>query len=411
MGDTLQQQAKDALVKLQDCLKWYSKNRHSNTYVGQFLDEEGCKNEQAGIYGMSIWLVLTNDIRTDSDILIIRNQCKEKLKEIVNKAKAKLSRSANIQPTSDEYEIRYIVPKICYAFEALNQLDDAKTEAGTLQKYISDAQKDDGSWGFLIGSNEGSSVITSLVLRSFKAEPSFIVNLKNGLDYIKTNFNNIGNLYERLFVLNTIQMLDKIETNRKVDVEKYIKITIRDLYKEVYYNPTKFANPINIDYNDTGARRTRYFRIPTDMILLESLTLISGSNLQYLHAHAGRRILKYLSDSLKKSSKFTKDTSGHRASVGFYFFVTSVLKLISDKRTSRLSNFAKDIHGWFDCSISFGMDFTYNLLILIITLVILILASLYQVTVITQLFIGIFIKYLLDLFKSLYNLSKAWGEL
>ncbi len=407
MSDIFQRQAKDALINLQDCLKWYAKNRN-NKFVGQFLDEEGCKNQQCGIYGMSIWLVLTSEITNDQYITNIRKQCKEKLREIVNQTRI-ITAPNTIVPDNDNYEMKYIIPKICYAFEALNQLDDAKAEAGILQQYIQEAQHGEGSWGFLTNSNEGNTVITALVLRAFKLEPSCRKNLENGLDYIKKHFDDTKNLYERLFVLNTIHLLDNIETSKNIDTEKNIKNNIKSLYKEVYYNPTKFANPLNIDYNDPGNQRTRYFRLPTDMILLESLILISGSNLQYLHVHAGRRILKYLIDNLK-SSKFTKDTSEHRASAGFYFFVKSVLQLICHKKTSKLPRFIKDFHGLFDCSMAFGTDFTYNLLILIVSIIILLFSIISKNNFLTQIIIGILVKSILDLFKSLYNFYKAWGE-
>jgi hypothetical protein len=392
MSDIVHDRVKTAQAKIQELLEQYARKRDCAYYVGQFLDDEGCQNSQSGLYGMSVWLCLTSEIN-EGHVLELRESCKTKLKEIVNRVKR--SRVVTPKADSEDYEVKNLTPKICYLFEALNQLNDAKDEAQYLLKLINESQQADSSWGFSLELGNGNPIVTSLVLRAFQNEPSFAANLKKAVVYLHSNTNQIKSFYEKLFVLNTIQIVNK----SNMQVESDIKSTIKKIYGRPYYNLAT-SSLINVDYTDSSGK-TRYFRLPTDMIFLESLALISGGNLEYLRVYEGKYIIDNLLENLNQSSKFTTDTSGHRASVGIYFFIDGVLKLISRKKASRLPSWFKDIHGWMSYSLSFGIDLAWNLILFILASSLSLIFTFFNITDLARIFLGILIKSLLDILKSI----------
>jgi hypothetical protein len=81
-------------------------------YVGQFVDN--VHSSQHGVYGMSAWLTLTQSIVPDTNRL--RASCRDALRQWVEASGAD---DVLDHPDDEPYELRFIVPKICYAYQAM----------------------------------------------------------------------------------------------------------------------------------------------------------------------------------------------------------------------------------------------------------------------------------------------------
>jgi hypothetical protein len=333
-------------------------------YVGQFLDKEGAKDDQLGIYGISIFLTITKD-SYDTRISGLRTQCVTKIKYWIALADkyelTKINTDANDKSQTDKansYELRNVIPKMCYTYEAC-YYQNLKTEASILERHLLDAQNSDGSFGFLTtdkNQSEKSSILsTALVARLYFSHNTTNAKINDVLNYLKQNVIKMNNTFEQLYVLNSIQIIlnqdSRLVKNGFTKNYESIQKTLKKLLTEVALNPSSFPNPINIDYNDSG--RTRYYRLYSDLILIESLALAYPTNLHYLRGDLGERTLQKVWGCLDGDKQ--KDTTYHRISFGFCHDLFHLMEKIKSKYDSNLSFFAA-LEGRFRRMKLFGID-------------------------------------------------------
>jgi hypothetical protein len=195
----------DALVK-------YGRNRREACdqpsvrdpvkYVGQFIDREGVLSPQHGIYGMSAWLTLTRSTVPETDQL--RVSCRDALKQWIE-----TSQDDDVinHPDGNPYELRFVIPKICYAYRAMNAVGCEDT-GRILLGYIQQASHD-GSWGYLTSSEKGDACMTALVVRTFGELPNFTAfSFPQSLRFLQRHYHELKNPCLRLYVLNTLQRSD-----------------------------------------------------------------------------------------------------------------------------------------------------------------------------------------------------------
>jgi hypothetical protein len=363
------------------------------------LDEEGCAAaEQHGIYGMGAWIALTVDREDDSirylpGIKEMCDSCREELTRLVRKA----------QGNSEDDKaraLRIVVPKICYCYIGLVPYPDSTAETDELWRWIASSQRPDGSWGYLTESKSGCPEVTSLVVRTFEKQPALAQNIKEAVVYLRGKYSSVDNLFLRLYTLNTLLRFDN-QLNSP-DYRKIIKKVIRKLLNQAFFNPTRFPNPINLDFND--GKKTRYIRLSTDVILLESLELISGPRKLYARGHPGRRVYLHVIQTFREPP--TKDTTGHRLSPFSALHLRRSLKpFLAAKESPGLLRLAEKTWAYLVCAWSFGVNLEWNLISLIICIAGIVVSIRYGITLLKGPFIGAGIKAALDVCKSLYN---AW---
>lgn len=150
-------------------------------YVGQFVDREAINSTQHGVYGMSAWLTLTQSIVPDTNAL--RASCRDALKAWIEESARDDVRD---RPGGEPYELRFVIPKICHAYSAMNAVGCEDT-GRILLRYIQEACKD-GSWGHLTSSDQGDPCITALVVRTFRRDPKFSSSmLPQSLEFLWRN--------------------------------------------------------------------------------------------------------------------------------------------------------------------------------------------------------------------------------
>jgi hypothetical protein len=355
----------------------YAKTRKAESHecVGQFLDREGARDNQFGIYGSSIFLTITKDSH-DSRIADLRAQCSNKLKhwiELSNKYDLlKRNHDANDKSQNDNansYELKNVISKICYAYEACHY-QSLKNETSILESHLLNAQHSDGSFGFLctdINRGEKASMLsTALVLRLFFSHNTANSKINDALSYLKQNVIKVNNIFEQLYILNSIQIIlnkdSQFLKNGFAKNHDEIRKTLKKLLTEVALNPTSFPNPINVDFNDSG--RTRYYRLYSDLILIESLTLAYSTNLHYLRGDLGERALQKLWNCLNGDKQ--RDTTFHRISFGFFHDMFHLVEKIKSKYDSNLSFFSS-LEGKYRRMRLFGIDFRKEGFIILIS--------------------------------------------
>jgi len=406
MAELLHRRAQDALRQLQEGLEWYAKQRQPGSLVGQFLDLEACRAPQRGVYGVSTWLTVTAPGTLGQEAVQLREACKAALVDWVRQSTPPDTdlRSA---PDSEGYELRFIVPKICYAFTALNQFTDCTSECAILRQRIEDAQlKHDGSWAFTTEASQGDLVATALVLRCFQKDVSLAPRLAHAADHLKAGYRRLQNHYHRLYVLNTLAILDT-QSNILLDARSCLISSIRQLYAEAYTNPAKFPNPCNIDFHDSN--RTRYIRLPSDIILLESLLLISHRRPTYLWAHTGRELLSDLL-TLLNAPTLTKDLSGHRLTTSVAAYLADLLNRLQRLQDASWPDLAKRAAGWLLCSWHFGLNFAWNVLASGFSILGLTLCYWLGYDLGTKLFAGVLLKSVLDVVRSIFHLARGKAD-
>jgi hypothetical protein len=296
------------------------------TYVGQFIDREGLLSRQHGIYGMSAWLALTRSTVQEADQL--RVSCRDALKQWIE-----ASRDDDMinHPDGNPYELRFVVPKICYAYRAMMAVGCEDT-GRILLGYIQQACHE-GSWGYLTSSGRGNACMTALVVRTFRGLASFETSLlQQSLRFLQRHYDESKNPCLRLYVLNTLELSDP--NNRlipNVDPDELIKEQIRELYLEIQNNPLSVSNPVTIHFSDDRGHRLRYYRFPGDLIVLESLLLISGPHIRLYQHQFGRHIGNRLGRILDGPNDLALDTCNDRMSFPTCLYIREVLGLLSDK--------------------------------------------------------------------------------
>jgi hypothetical protein len=91
------------------------------------------------------------------------------------------------------------------------------------------------------------------------------------------------------------------------------------------------SNPITIHFSDDLGRRLRYYRLPGDLIVLESLLLISGPHIRLYPHQLGRHIGNRLGRILDGPNDLALDTCNDRMSFPTCLYISDVLGLLSDR--------------------------------------------------------------------------------
>lgn len=402
----MQSQASTAFENLGKSMVLYASMRAKGHVLGQFWDEEGCLDPQIGVYGVSCWVYVTHDIALPTEcsledskrINTLRDKCVLSLKHWV----AESETNQNTQK-KEAQELQEIVPKMASAYMAFKTVGNSNHETDLLKNRLLNARNfHDGSWNGKPNSQKGNAVITAFVLRCIGKDGSLRDQINTSIAYLEHNLLGLTSIYEKLYVLNTILELQSDEPKIKSRIKKSIISTIRNLYLQVYYNPVSFPNPINVDYHANG--RTRYFRLQSDLILLESLILISDHNLIYVQTLVGAKVFSHLMKNLN-GQFFSKDTSAHRAGAGFVLYTHQVLQLIRAQTKVSYNTLTK-IWSWFICSFKFGQDFSANLIFLITSLISVVIAIIFTITPLLTISYGILGKTLTDAGKGLLDLKK-----
>jgi hypothetical protein len=428
--------AEAAISQILEVLKVYSKYRYSEQhsslpkYVGQFIDTEGAKDAQFGIYGTSMFLVMS--AHSDSEhFLSLKRQCKEILKKYVVASDYNLeirdlsgvpgyfkkesgeivsAEESWLNSKSEVYEMKFVTSKACYALQALLLYPDCVTESEIMENAILKSQKE-GGWGYLLQDSYCSNIAsTSLVLRSLKPRSRNKQAINEALQFIINNYSKEPNLFIQLYALNGVTAVLKsnadFQREFQFDYSGGLRKVIKQLYYAVKNNPTKFANPINIDFGDPIAGRTRYYRVSSNLVLLESLFNLSRS-FHYLYIYTGKKVMNDLLGNIDQKALYVNDTSDHRASFGFYFSSFNILcSITQSKRVKRWiwfdKQWGKAQHAWY-----FGVDLRPQFVIFLASVVVFPIAFYYingedRRYVYTALF-GIAVKLVADIITIWYT--------
>jgi hypothetical protein len=295
-------------------------------YVGQFIDREGVLSRQHGIYGMSAWLTLTRSTVPEADQL--RVSCRDALKQWIE-----ASRDDDVinHPDDNRYELRFVIPKICYAYRAMMAVG-CEDAGRILLGYIQQACRE-GSWGYLTSSEQGDACMTALVVRTFRGHANFTTSpLPQSLRFLHRHYYVSKNPCLRLYVLNTLRLSDP--NNRllpDVNLNELIREQIRMLHTDIQNNPLSVSNPVTIHFSDDRGHRLRYYRFPGDLIVLESLLLISRPHVRLYPHQLGRHIGGRLGRILDGADDLALDTCNDRMSFPTCLYISDVLDLLSDK--------------------------------------------------------------------------------
>ncbi len=343
---------------------------------------------------MGAWIALTDTetLRNDQNIKAIRDNCRDKLIDLVRAS------TSNTQTNSGSVLLT-VVPKICMAFDGLNRFTIAQPEATTLIEKIRAGQRHDGGWGPLISSNSSTPEMTAIVLRTFGSKQCMPTEIDNGLKYLDNVFLGISNPYIALYVLNTIKHHRHLAGQITREYDDVIRAQVKKVLHRAFYNPTQFPNPINIDFND--GVRTRYIRLQADLILLESLSLASGEHRYYLRGHPGRRIFSHLMENLQKPPEY--DTTGHRLTTPAALQIRKCLNLIRNSRDTRAFPAGSQLKAWVVCAIRFGTNVGWNTLALILAAIGIVAAKQLCWTAAVNALYGVSAKTAFDLIRSIVN--------
>jgi hypothetical protein len=323
---------------LRSALDNYARLRKTKN-VGEFFDDAGASDAHWGIYGVSDWILLESldpSRQRPEEAAGLLGGCRSLLKDLVGTAHAKTLDVIKSEETPDRqsqnYELRFVVPKMVYAFEALDQDSETASIAQEVLNDLIDCQNaKDGSWPMCRDRHYPNTapIATALVLRALKGKPQCVASLRKALDFLNGVQESMTSVpIQRLFVLNTIYMVaPDLGRHALLDpTRKRIDECVRAIFGSLRGDYFFLANPMNLDFHDI--RGVRFFRLPSDLIVLESLILLSGHSLVLVQVSHGKKLLDKFFNMLGKRT-FTYDTSGHRASAGTYAFVRDILNWLN----------------------------------------------------------------------------------
>ena len=394
----MSQRVRDDITRFRDGLrthlKWYRDNR-ANAFAGQFIDTEGCQSGQHGVYGMSSWCILSNEYNVDNTEK--RLSCLKEMERWVIEGEGE-----NLATDRGPYELRNIISKICYGYSALSMSTEFDSVSTILtNRIVQSALAVDGSWGALVSSNEGDPVFTAMVLRTFEGNPAFPKDaLLKAARTIREAAFKLTNPYKKLYVLNTLELLrPKTElSSRRKDIER----TLKKLHRSIWNNPISFVNPTIVDFNDVD--RTRYYRFASDLIMLESMSIISSNRYDMIMSNVGGALLENMFEVVKTNIPIS-DTSRHRSSFGNYLYMHRVTQIILKKDEYESSPFTDVVVSKFKTAQMFGIGFSLNFYSMLVLFVIMTITYFFSKPIATVTF-GVFLKTLFDLASSLHQ-SKA----
>ena len=354
------------------------REKQNKSFTGQFIDQVGVKKSQYGIYGMAVFNFLASDHNSIS-IELLKEQNTKKLKEWINITNDYSISSddandfLNSDPYSYVYELRNVLPKIIFACNCLHKIDPHCEEYLILRKRVNDSRHNDYGYSFLINTGittESNIFATSQVVRAFfKEDPTSNIQT---IDFLLSKVSDnpkASEILKHLYILNSIQIF-LLQNPRYLKKDKYksvkdmILTLLKKLFKHVDINPVSFANPINVDFNDFG--RTRYFRLYSDLIVLESLIILNQSKLHFVFGRLGKILMTRIDESLETNFPFPKDTTDHRMSFGFLAQLSTIIELLNPSQNHNVNSFWSRLHGRIIRLYHFGIDIVEEVVLTII---------------------------------------------
>ena len=337
--------------------------------VGQFIDRDGIESDQRGIYGTAGWLFLVSTPTPQSPYYKLWTDCKEclvawTLNQQPNESESEISRDFN----ACVEELTNVIPKICAAWQALNRTDENSSADRLYDRVKKSHHAPEGKWGFLVSSGP-TPISTALVVRTFRNNSHFANHyLGKALNFLRKEAENkdISNPFTMLYVLNTIAIAQReLQTGAfddRAKIAHLIRNTIRNLKYGIHHNPTEFANPVPIEFNDNVGHRLRYLRFPGDLILLESLAILSTLRSTCFSIGPGARIWSRLRTTIESENTPEKDTTGDRLSISTCIYINEVLSsLLVIPHSTKVFRPFKFLATWINAALIFGPVISWNL--------------------------------------------------
>jgi hypothetical protein len=326
----------------------YARARSEELLVGQFMDAEGAAHPQQGVYGMSAWCTLLCGLERNLAVgelkekaLRMRDSCAVTLSDWVMEGE-----NSNPGNDTDAFELKYVIPKISAAYEALRNSDQRPVEAAHLKsRLLGGHPLSVHGWGYTTVSSSIHPISTCIVVRALLDDRVISFDLKSTLDWLT----NVAELepdgYVKLYILNTIVLgfrSTHIEEPCPRIILSKIKKLLAYLFRASAKSPFHPTSPINIDFYD--AYRTRNFRLQPDAIAVESFYLLSSIDLVYLKAYPGRAVFSKICKTMEKYP-LSVDTYGSRLSFSTCLDLYKCMNLIHAKNERSVTRFV----AWLKC--------------------------------------------------------------
>jgi hypothetical protein len=245
------------------------------------------------------------------------------------------------------YEIRHLTPKAAAVLEAT--ADSSDPDDAAIAKQVANHllnSRSDHLWRMVLpdtskqttpdhGTPSDSLVPTALVLRGLSTLPEHQAHVEKCVEIALQRLDQLSGqaVVGWLFVLNSLMRASKDKV-RCSEIRRKTMRTVRELYRAIGEHPLVHPNPINFDFFDSANSRCRDFRLPSDVILLESLILVSDQRFEYVDAAAGRAIIDAWRKVLEAPSE-TRDPSNHRPAITSIAYFLSMAVFFPDLVTPR----------------------------------------------------------------------------
>ncbi len=326
----------------------YATTRNEDYLVGQFMDRAGAEHSQRGVYGMSAWSILIGEFAefiSNEDIkekaLRLRTNCVKTLQQWVQDGD-----KDSVNRDSEAYELKYVIPKICVAYQALRGLNSVPQEASVLKDRLLKARGIHSGWGFTTDAQEIHPISTCIVVRTLLEDQARICNIKDILEDLEARAKDIPDAYFLLYITTTIllccQKYDLVSNNITLASQRAIlRERLQFLLHSSAEAPLHPTCPINVDFYDSY--RTRYYRLQPDLISLESLYLMSGPDLVYLKAYPGKPLLDKLLAVLE-AHPLAEDTYKSRMSFSTCLEIHHCLARLYNAQELKISSFRANLY-------------------------------------------------------------------
>jgi len=397
---SLRDDVKNAELHIQETLTSYAADRKPTTFVGQFVDNEGrLDGSQFGIYGMSAWAYLTRTATNDK-VKGLRSGCLAKLRAWVSEAKDGDLKELRRDPKSSPYELRFLAPKAAAVLEGFSRDTGSRQEAAWLRDHLLEVRRPDALWGMRLGPCEEKSLVaTAQILRGLRVGDS-TDDLTVSVTQLRAEVLNEPNACVRLYLQSTIVLMTADAEQRK-KARKDMWPTIREVVRTAGEQPFAFANPYNFHFHDSA--RVRYFCLPTDIVLLEALVLVSGKNLIYVSAHVGRRLFDRLTEALKPVP-IQVDTIRQRPAFSTLAYYQQVLSLMNERLNSDgtvLWPLVNRAVAWVSCNWALGMALRWHVIAFLLSAVIALVSLHNKWDVVNGIATGAMVKSIIDIVGNL----------
>lgn len=326
----IEELANTCTAAIRSAFEKYTSARNPAWFVGEFIDAKGVSSSQNGVYGVSAWLALSGLFRCENDRL--GASCTKFLLDAVGRA----HKDQETEKEAPPHELRYVLPKMCAAYWGLcsepatkNGAEQVASAREQVLNWILDSRDPTaGGWPFVYQDeiSNPEPVATALVVRTLHNHGTLDINIRRSAEeYLWRTWRHMANPYWRLYILNTLGRESRFAVGRA------IRDTIRRLLRQLRRNPTSVAHPVNIDFVDDRQSpvRLRFFRVPADVVLLESMYHLSPDELDFLRYGPGRALLRSLERVFVGQAVPEKDTCGNQLTFSTCLDTVSLLRRLT----------------------------------------------------------------------------------